>query len=147
MIVMKVTILYLFFRKFHPPFDVGSVHPGELSILEGVGVDSMLITIHHSDIHSILNRILTILRVSGVLHHIPRKRLQKSDHLGIMNPVVLIGSHMNLGVGIAFREVVDGPESMPRFINGEVSSFFKDFQNFLSVHFYLISHYKDNDFF
>ena len=144
---MKVTILYLFFRKFHPPFDVGSVHPGELSILEGVGVDSMFITVHHSDIHTILCGILILLRMSGVLHNIPRKRLQKSDHLGIMNPVVLIGSHMNFRVGVALREVVDGTKSMTCVINGEVCTLFKNVKYLLSVHFHLISHYKDNNFF
>ena len=118
--------IFLFFRKFHPPFDVGFVHPEEATVPECVGMDSMLVAVHHSDVFTIFGRIFSFFWIPGILHHIPGKGLQESGLGGIMDMIIGNRRHTLLRLHITFREVVDGSISETIFIDSEVRTFFKD---------------------
>ena len=121
---------------------MGSVHPGEPSVLEAVGVDFVFTAVHHGDVGSVLGRILSLLRHPGVLHDIPGKGFEESGLDGIVD--IHIGELIHTDT---FRECADCAESVSGFIDCKISALFEDIENFLSIHYLSDFYYKDNTFF
>jgi hypothetical protein len=124
----------LFFRKFHPPFDVGSVHPQEMTVPVRIGVDRVFVAVHHGDVLAVLGGIFSFFRIPGILHHIPGKGLQESGLGGIMDMIIGHRRHALLRLHVALRKMVDGSVTETVLVDGEIGPFLEDVQDFLSGH-------------